>query len=247
MHIISMKEHKAVKNRIDKVIFRHLRGFQKDSTVEFHLPITVIVGKNGSGKSTILRSVQLLGKGCIPQNEFFEIEFDNGNLKGTEIEYNVDGKIEKLSCIGKNKWRFGNEVEHIDMMVIRPKAIVGAIDKSFLYDNIGQHVNKAKQVEYLIKQSKKIQQKPEASGKKKRKKLSQYELSEINYVLQSNYSSIEFVEHRFFGGTWATTVLFRKEAEGNVFCEYNAGSGEFLVANIIDQILCAKKESVVLI
>ena len=36
-------------------------------------------------------------------------------------------------------------------------------------------------------------------------------------------------------------------AEGNVFCEYNAGSGEFLVANIIDQILCAKKESVVLI
>ena len=72
-------------------------------------------------------------------------------------------------------------------------------------------------------------------------------MSKINYVLQSNYSSIEFVEHRFFGGTWATTVLFRKEAEGNVFCEYNAGSGEFLVANIIDQILCAKKESVVLI
>lgn len=245
--IISMKEHKAVKNRIDKVIFRHLRGFQKDSTVEFHLPITVIVGKNGSGKSTILRSVQLLRKGCIPQNEFFEIEFDNGNLKGTEIEYNIDGKIEKLSCMGKNKWCFENEVEHIDMTVIRPKAIVGAIDKSFLYDNIGQQVNKAKQVEYLIKQSKKIQQKPETSGKKKRKKISQYELSAINYVLQSNYSSIEFVEHRFFGGTWATTVLFRKEAEGNVFCEYNAGSGEFLVANIIDQILCAKKESVVLI
>lgn len=116
-----------------------------------------------------MRSVQLLGKGCIPQNEFFEIEFDNGNLKGTEIEYDIDGKIEKLSCMGKNKWRCENEVEHIDMTVIRPKAIVGAIDKSFLYDNIGQHVNKAKQVEYLIKQSKKIQQKPETSGKKKKK------------------------------------------------------------------------------
>lgn len=48
-----------------------------------------------------MRSVQLLGKGCIPQNEFFEIEFDNGNLKGTEIEYDIDGKIEKLSCMGK--------------------------------------------------------------------------------------------------------------------------------------------------
>lgn len=27
--IISMKENKVVKNGIDKVIFRHLRGFQK--------------------------------------------------------------------------------------------------------------------------------------------------------------------------------------------------------------------------
>ncbi|WP_347024251.1 ATP-dependent nuclease [Blautia obeum] len=245
--IVSMKEHKAIKNRIDRVELRYLRGFQKDSIIEFQLPISVIVGKNGSGKSTILRSIQLLGKGCIPQNEFFEIEFDHGDLKGTEIEYHVDGKIEKLSCMGKNKWRSENEVEHVDMTVIRPKAIVGAIDKSFLYDNIGQHVNKAKQVEYLIKQSKKIQQKPETSGKKKRKILSSNELSEINYVLQSNYSSIEFVKHRFFGGTWATTVLFKKENDENVFCEYNAGSGEFLVANIIDQILCAKRESVVLI
>lgn len=40
--IISMKEHKVVKNGIDKVIFRHLRGFQKDSTVEFHLPILLL-------------------------------------------------------------------------------------------------------------------------------------------------------------------------------------------------------------
>lgn len=71
--IISMKEHKVVKNRIDKVIFRHLRGFQKDSTVEFHLPISVIVGKNGSGKSTILRSVQLLGKGCIHKMNFLKL------------------------------------------------------------------------------------------------------------------------------------------------------------------------------
>ena len=245
--IVFLKEHKVVRNRIDKVVLRQLRGFQKDSIVEFQFPISVIVGKNGSGKSTILRSIQLLQKGCIPQNEFFEIEFDNGDLKGTEIEYSVDGEIEKLLYVGKNKWCAVNEVEHIDMIMIRPKAIVGAIDKSFLYDNIGQHVDKAKQVEYLIKQSRKIQQNPESSGKKKRKVLDLDELSEINYVLQSSYSSIEFIRHKFFGGTWATTVLFKKETGGNVFCEYNAGSGEFLVANVIDQILHAKNESVVLI
>lgn len=55
--IVSMKDHKAIKNRIEKVELRHLRGFQEDSIVEFQLPISVIVGKNGSGKSTILRSI----------------------------------------------------------------------------------------------------------------------------------------------------------------------------------------------
>ena len=53
--------------------------------------------------------------------------------------------------------------------------------------------------------------------------------------------------HRFYGGTWATTTLFKKNTDENIFCEYNAGSGEFLVVNIIDQILHAKNDSVVLI
>lgn len=245
--IDSMKEHGVIKNRIDKIVLKQLRGFENDTEVKFQFPISVIVGKNGSGKSTILRLIQLLEHGSIPQNEFFEIEFDQGNLKGTEIEYSFDGKYEKLSCLGKNRWRSENEAEHIDMKVIRPKSIVGAIDKSFLYDNIGQHVNKAKQVEYLIKQSRKIQQKPVNSGKKRRRIIESDELSEINYVLQSNYESIEVIKHRFYGGTWATTTLFKKNIDENIFCEYNAGSGEFLVVNIIDQIFHAKNESVVLI
>lgn len=245
--IDSMKEHGVIKNRIDKIVLKQLRGFENDTEVKFQFPLSVIVGKNGSGKSTILRLIQLLEHGSIPQNEFFEIEFDQGNLKGTEIEYSFDGKYEKLSCLGKNRWRSENEAEHIDMKVIRPKSIVGAIDKSFLYDNIGQHVNKAKQVEYLIKQSRKIQQKPVNSGKKRRRIIESDELSEINYVLQSNYESIEVIKHRFYGGTWATTTLFKKNTDENIFCEYNAGSGEFLVVNIIDQILHAKNDSVVLI
>ena len=224
-----------------------MRGFESESEVEFQLPISVIVGKNGSGKSTILRLIQLLANGSIPQNEFFEIEFDNGNLKGTEIEYSFGGHYEKLSCLGNNRWCAENGVEHVDMTIIRPKSIVGAIDKNFLYDNVGQNVDKANQVKYLIKQSRKIDQKPENTGKKKRRVLSSEELSEINYVLQSNYSSIEIIKHKFFAGTWATTMLFEKETDGNVFCEYNAGSGEFLVVNIIDQILHAKNKSVILI
>ena len=83
--IDSMKEHGVIKNRIDKIVLKQLRGFENDTEVKFQFPISVIVGKNGSGKSTILRLIQLLEHGSIPQNEFFEIEFDQGNLKASCI------------------------------------------------------------------------------------------------------------------------------------------------------------------
>ena len=73
---------------------------------------------------------------------------------------------------------------------------VGAIDKSFLYDNIGRKVNKSNQVKYLIKQSRKIQQSPENTVKKQRKFLSSKEVSEINYILQSDYEQINLIRHQ---------------------------------------------------
>lgn len=149
-------------------MLKKFRGFIDDSEVKFQFPITAIVGKNGSGKSTILRVIKMLGKGEIPQNEFFETNLDNGNLNGTQIKYSIDGKNKVVVYKGKNQWGIeDDEFENIDIEMIRPKAMVGAIDKSFLYDNIGQNVNKSNQVKYLIKQSQKIQQSPENSGKKK--------------------------------------------------------------------------------
>ena len=246
--IASMEKKGVIKNRIDKIVLKRFRGFIDESEIKFQFPLTAVIGKNGSGKSTILRIIKLLGKGNIPQNEFFETKFDDGNLTGAEIEYSIDGKIEKIAYVEKNQWGIDeNGIEHMDIALIRPKSIVGAIDKSFLYDNIGQRVDKANQVKYLIKQSQKIQQSPENTGKKIRRYISESELLAVNYILQSHYSSIELIKHKLFGGTWATTALFKKESGESVFCEYNAGSGEFLVVNIIEQIECAKNNSIILI
>ena len=243
-----MEKKGIIKNRIDKIVLKSFRGFSNESEIKFLFPLTAVIGKNGSGKSTILRIIKLLGKGDIPQNEFFETTFDSGNLIGTEIEYSIDGKNEKIVYVGKNRWGVDeNEIEHIDIAMIRPKSIVGAIDKSFLYDNIGQHVDKANQVKYLIKQTQKIQQSPSNSGKKKRRYLSEVELLKVNFILQSQYNSIEVIKHKLFGGTWATTVLFEKKSGEDIFCEYNAGSGEFLVVNIVEQIEHIKNNSILLI
>ena len=83
--VISMQNKSIIKNRIDKIVLKHFRGFEDETEIDFRFPLTAVVGKNGSGKSTILRIIKLLSRGYIPQNEFFEINFDNGNLKGTEI------------------------------------------------------------------------------------------------------------------------------------------------------------------
>ena len=41
------------------------------------------------------------------------------------------------------------------------------------------------------------------------------------------------IEHKYFSGTWATNVIF---SDGIAYSEYNAGSGEFLVALMLDKI-----------
>ena len=55
--IISMREKGIIKikNRIDKITLKQFRGFEKESEIIFQFPLSVVVGKNGSGKTTVLR------------------------------------------------------------------------------------------------------------------------------------------------------------------------------------------------
>ena len=48
---------------IDKLLIRGIRAFDPDnkSTIEFHKPLTLIVGPNGSGKTTIIECLKQVG------------------------------------------------------------------------------------------------------------------------------------------------------------------------------------------
>lgn len=127
---------------------------------------------------------------------------------------------------------------------IQTKSFVGGIEKSFLYDSIAKSAKREDQVDYVQRQAHKIQQKPQEGGGKLRFVLTDKELATINRILDSNFVSIEIVRHKFFSGTWATNILFQNE---NSFCEYNSGSGEFLVATIVREIEKASNNSIVLI
>ena len=55
---------------ISKLQIRGIRSFSphEDSTIEFFSPLTMIVGANGCGKTTIIESLKFVTTGSLPPN-----------------------------------------------------------------------------------------------------------------------------------------------------------------------------------
>ena len=235
-----------IKNRLSKIVIHSFRKFAEESEINFVYPLTVIVGKNGSGKTTVMKAMKLLSKNQIPQNEFFETVIDDGGLQNADISYTLDDQILHYKRIRQNECGKEGEVpEKLSITYIQTKTMVGAIDKSFLYDNIGKNTAQTQKVEYVIKQSKKLKQNPKSNSERKQRHfLSANAIEIVNFILQGNIKSIEIVRHKYYSGTWGTSVIYN---DGNQYSEYNAGSGEFVIASMVDQIERVPSESILLL
>lgn len=223
-----------IKNRISQIKIHSLRHFDKESELNFGFPLTVIVGKNGSGKTTIMKAVKLLSTKRIPQDEFFETVIDDGGFKNADISYILDGKELQYKRLKQNEWGKEGEIpKDFCVKYIQTKTMVGAIDKSLLYDDIGKNPNRTKKVEYIIRQSKKLgQNSMSVSGRKNQHFLEKDSLDAINYILQTNIQSVNVINHKYYSGTWGTSIIFK---DCNCYSEYNSGSGEFAVTSIVDK------------
>ena len=241
-----MFEKGVIKNRLSQVKIHSFRKFAEDSELNFTFPLTVIVGKNGSGKTTVMKAIKLLSGKKIPQDEFFETVIDDGGFQNADISYRLDGQVLHYKWIRQNEWgKEGGIPDKFNVTYIQTKTMVGAIDKSFLYDDIGKNTARIQKVEYVIKQSKKLKQNSRSiSERKQRHFLSSNAIEVVNYILQGNVKSIEVVRHKYYSGTWGTSIIFN---DGNQYSEYNAGSGEFVIASMVDQIQSVPAESVLLL
>ena len=99
-----------IKNRLSQFKINNFRKFQKESELNFTFPLTVIVGKNGSGKTTIMKAIKLLSRGRIPQEEFFETAIDDGGFKNVNILYILDGKKLNYKRLRENEWGKEGEI-----------------------------------------------------------------------------------------------------------------------------------------
>jgi ATPase involved in DNA repair len=79
-----LKEDKVFEKYIDNIYFPYYKNFEEFSKITFDFPLTVIVGKNGSGKSSILHALYGCPKGKNPANFWFSTATDpiiDGNGK----------------------------------------------------------------------------------------------------------------------------------------------------------------------
>ncbi|PME01220.1 ATP-binding protein [Lactiplantibacillus plantarum] len=63
-------------NYISKIRFPHYKNFESDTTIEFSFPLTVLVGKNGTGKSSILYALYGAPKNSNTGNFWFSTATD---------------------------------------------------------------------------------------------------------------------------------------------------------------------------
>jgi len=241
--ISNLYEKKIIENQINRINITNFRNFTPNTSIDFKFPLTVFVGKNGTGKSTVMKII----KGSKEPAEVFiettlethEIDLAEFSVEINNVEYIYQRK--KLNLWTSNK-KLNQKLSILD---IDTKKVVGAFDKNFLYDSVGQKFNRENQVNYLIKQTKKINQnRLDRSSKKKLLYFNHEQLSALNNILQKNYKSISIMNHRYFNGTWGTTVIFQDDRN---YTEYNSGGGEFALAMIIIKVSCTQRESVVLI
>lgn len=235
-----------IKNRVSKIRIKKFRNFINDSELTFTFPLTVFVGKNGTGKTTVLKAIKMLSKTSYPQNEFFETAIDNGGFENAEIEFLTDTSTVTFKRIRENEWEVKGELpDTLNIMYIQTKSMIGATDKGLFYDDTGKSTARIKKVEYIIKQTKKIMQNSKCNSERKlRHYLNDNAVCDVNYILQSNYKTIEIVKHKYFSGTWGTSIIF----EGNKkYSEYNAGSGEFVVVQMVDRISVLPSGSILLL
>lgn len=257
-----------IKNQLQKLTIDCFRAFENDTVICFDHPLTVFVGKNGTGKSTALKLLKTLSKKREPKDYFFETVIDpEDNQKEYIFSFEINEK-KYINLKKKKQWIIVDDLTDLNKLnspqeiqscikkkkIVKPsinindiefKTLIGAFDKSLFFDNTSRSQNMDRKISYTSKQSEKLMQnKMNKSSNKTSIYLSKSELKEVNYILGKSYKSITIFRHRYFSGTWGTTILFVDNRE---YSEFNSGSGEFIIATVVNKIDTLANGSILLL
>lgn len=101
---------------IDFIQFPKYRNFEKDARVEFEFPLTVIVGPNGSGKTSLLHALS----GC-PGNRSVGHWWFGTFVDPIDADMNDDRRRQNLSEVEKSAFWYGYQSDGTSLEVVKTR------------------------------------------------------------------------------------------------------------------------------
>lgn len=271
--IESQKKANRFENYIDYIVFPRYKSLIDNSKINFDFPLTALVGKNGSGKSSVLKALYGAPKGFSCGEYWFTTEVDPIKEEKNRFFYSykkngIPQEVLYQRMPRKNDpdyWETSKPVKSLGMLSERRcppiekdliyldfRAEIPAFDKAF-YFGIKQ---KEKIQDFLRKRS--IYLKRAFNNEKVKypasKKYKIYEplinlnlstIEKINDILGKNYTEIKIVYHKFYE-KFGTSILVKTKL-GLEYSEANSGSGESAIINLVYNLMTAKKETLILL
>ncbi len=226
-----------------KISTGQVRSLNKNLELSFHYPITVIAGRNGSGKSTVLAlaacgyhnnqngfKLKDRKKSYYTFSDFFIQTEEEVSLEGIEIEY----------CIFHNRWQNQKLLPPLNKIKYQAKKKKGGrwndyskrVNRTVVYLGISRivpHTEKANSGTYL-KSFKNIT----SRGKENEIR------AIVSRILDRNYSNLIFLES-------SRNNLATVEYEDIYYSGFNMGAGEHSLFELISLLYIVEEGSLILI
>ena len=119
--IADMKKHDVFNNYIEYIVFPYYKNLVQKTRINFQFPLTVLVGKNGSGKSSTLHALFGAPLGYTCSDFWFSTEVDpikesgDGERNRYYYGYIENNKDNEPKEVMKLRMKRGSETKKYDL------------------------------------------------------------------------------------------------------------------------------------
>lgn len=274
--IEQLKERGVFKNYIDYIVFPHYKNLKEGCQINFNFPLTALVGKNGSGKSSVLKALYGVPDGYSCGDYWFTTEVDPIKEDLSEknrffYSYMKDGEkkevlYQRMPREGNlDYWETSKPVKKIGMISeVRSSPIkkpliymdfrgeITAFDKAFYFGVPTERKiqdflrNKSKYLKRVFEEE--LVRYPARKSYQTHDSLIKVDLEIIKKVNEILGKNYEKIKilRHRFYDKYGLSILV-KTKYGLEYSEANAGSGESAVINLVYNIMKAENETLILL
>lgn len=256
---------------ITKLKLPEFKNLSPDTEIEFKFPLTVFIGQNGSGKSSVLHALYGAPEGFNVSSKWFSTTTDpiQEKPRSTFIYSYIDQGDESkdilyqrapkgddywetrkpLKIYGMNPKKRFSPVKK-DLVEIDFRSILSAFDKYFYFENPRSHTkqtylrNRSGKLNKVFGNSSKVYQRNGVPHNEERVDLNDQALFWLNKILNKSYTKVYIVKHKFYRN-WGYSVKFIND--NLKYSEAFAGAGELAVTILVYKVLSAKEKSLILL